>query len=228
MRRTRTETPQSDRKTPQSDCDRSSTTAVPLRDFSDNIPERGNHNPSVDPNISFAPPEGVDPKAPNNRLLAAASRNEVCLKAANLADEDLADEDTLLGEPNCCSNDPNCFLPVPIVGPNNNFQFPPWFLKEIAMIAASLLLLAPSKSSVWFDVSPKAAKHNASLLSNVDCDFEKFFKTQTESTLAFGSEFRPVEQLRPLLCQHPGFDELAEILMTGMPHCHSKDITEEE
>jgi hypothetical protein len=123
----------------------------------------------------------------------------------------LADEDTL-GEPHCCSNDPNCFLPDPIVGPDDTFQPPPWFLKEIKVIAASPLL-APSKSSVRFDASPAAAKHNAKLLQDVNYDFQEFFKTQTTSTLAFGSEFRPVEQLRPLLRQHPGFEELAEILV---------------
>jgi hypothetical protein len=87
-RRTRTETPQSNRKAPQSDRDRSRTTAAPLRGFSDKIPGQEKPTTSVEPNVSFAPPEGVDPKAPKNLLLAAASRNEVRLKVANLADED--------------------------------------------------------------------------------------------------------------------------------------------
>jgi hypothetical protein len=77
-------------------------------------------------------------------------------------------------------------------------------------------------------VSPAAAKHNAKLLQDVNYDFQEFFKTQTTSTLAFGSEFRPLEQLSPLLRQHPGFEELAEILVTGMPHRYSKEITEPE
>jgi hypothetical protein len=103
----------------------------------------------------------------------------------------LADKDTL-GEPHCYLNDPNCFLPDPIVGPDDTFQPPPWFLREIKVIAASSLL-APSKSSVRFDASPAAAKRNAKLLQDVNYDFQEFFKTQTTSTLAFGSEFRPVE-----------------------------------
>ena len=85
----------------------------------------------VDPKVSFAQPEGVDPTAPNKLLLAASSRNEARLKVANLADADI------LGEPHYCSNDPNCFLPDPIVGPDDTFQPPPWFLKEIKVIAAS-------------------------------------------------------------------------------------------
>ena len=41
------------------------------------------------------------------------------------------DDTKTLGEPNYCSFDPNCFLPEPIVGPDDTFELPPWFLKEI-------------------------------------------------------------------------------------------------
>jgi hypothetical protein len=44
----------------------------------------------------------------------------------------------------------------------------------------------------------------------------------------FGSEFRPLQQLSPLLRQHPGFAELAEVIVTGMPYRYSREITEEE
>jgi hypothetical protein len=74
-----------------------------------------------------------------------------------------------------------------------------------------------------------AATHDASILQELDCDFQNFFQDQAGSTtLAFGSEFRLIEQLRPLLRQHPGFKELAKILATGMPCRHTREITEEE
>lgn len=74
----------------------------------------------------------------------------------------------------------------------------------------------------------KAAQHNASsLLRELDYGFQNFVQAHTGSTLAFGSEFCPVEQLHALLwCHHPSFDELAEILITGMPYRYSKEITE--
>jgi hypothetical protein len=53
-----------------------------------------------------------------------------------------------------------------------------------------------------------------------------FLQGQAGSTLSFGSEFRPVEQLRPLLRLHPGFEELAEVLVSGMPYRYSTEITE--
>jgi hypothetical protein len=87
---------------------------------------------------------------------------------------------------------------------------------------------APTKSSVRFDVSKDAAAHNASLLRGVDYDFQQFLQDQKGSTLDFGSEFRSLEQIRPLLSNHPGFDELAEVLVTGMPYRYSREISEEE
>ena len=173
--------------------------------------------------VSFASSEGVNPEAPNTLLLAAAARNETRLEQSNLEDQ------TILGKPKkyYISSDPNCFLPDIILGPDDTFRPPDWFMKEITILAAAPSP-APSKSSVRFDVSMEAARHNANILQDVDYDFQKFFHDQTGSTLAFGSEFRPVEELRPLLRHHPGFDELAEILVTGMPYRYTREITEEE
>jgi aspartate carbamoyltransferase regulatory subunit len=121
------------------------------------------------------------------------------------------DENTL-GEPkHCCSSNPDCFLPAPVTGPNDTFRPPTLFLRKMTVVAAAPAP-TPTKSSVRFDVSPEAAEHNASLLREIDCDFQKFFSTQAGSTLDFGSEFRPIEQLRPLLHQHLG----SEVLIAGM------------
>jgi hypothetical protein len=102
-------------------------------------------------------------------------------------------------------------------------------MHEITIIAKSPSPAPTIKSAVRFDVSPEAAQHNASLLREIDYNSQRFFQDQTDTTLAFGSEFLPVEQLRPLLRQHPGFDELAEMIVTGMPHHRcSREITEAE
>jgi hypothetical protein len=168
--------------------------------------------------VDFTSPEGVNPKTPNKLLMEAAARNDSRLAQANLGDTNT------LGK-SYCSSEPNCFLPDPVIGPDDSFVPPAWFMKEITIIAASPSRV-PTKSSVRFDVSMEAARHNAALLREVDYDFQHFFQGQAGSTLSFGSEFRPVEQLRPLLRQHPGFDELAEVLVTGMPYRYKLEITE--
>jgi hypothetical protein len=107
-------------------------------------------------------------------------------------------------------------------------------MKEIAAIAASTSPVPSKSSSRWrrlgttppfsekltpqVIVSMEAAGHNATLLREVDYDFQHFFQGQAGSTLSFGSEFRPAtEQLCPLLRHHPGFEELTEVLVSGMP-----------
>jgi hypothetical protein len=51
---------------------------------------------------------------------------------------------------------------------------------------------------------------------------------QAGLTLAFGSKFCPIEQLRPILQQHPGFAELAKVLVTGTPCRCSRETTKTE
>jgi hypothetical protein len=173
--------------------------------------------------VSFTSPVGVDPTAPNSLLIAAAARNENRLLQANSEDQQT------LGEiqRNYLPADPSRFLPEPIAGPDDTFTPPPWFIREIKIIAVTPAP-TPTKSAVRFDVSAEAAEHNASLLRDVDYDFQRFFETQAGTTVDFGSEFRPLEQLSPLLRQHPGFAEFAEVIVTGMPYRYSKEITEEE
>jgi hypothetical protein len=102
---------------------------------------------------ALLPPRTVDPKTPNKLLLAAAARNETRLTQDNIEGENT------LGEPkHYCLSDPNCFLPDPIVGPDDTFQPPAWFMRKITIIAATPSI-APAKSSVRFDVSKSGRFH---------------------------------------------------------------------
>jgi hypothetical protein len=174
-------------------------------------------------NVSFSSPVGVDPTAPNKLLLEAKERNENRVTQANQEDTNTIGEIKRRYLP----SDPNRFLPEPVAGPDDTFTPPPWFIREIRVIAVTPAP-TPAKSAVRFDVSTEAAEHNASLLREVDYDFQKFFETQAGTTVDFGSEFRPLEQLSPLLRQHPGFAEFAEVIVTGMPYRYAREITEEE
>ena len=194
-------------------------TSRKIRVERENKPAERENQPATERQVGFKSPEGVDPREPNRLLIAAAVRNEARLERANI-------EDTkTLGEHNYCSNDPNCFLPEPLVGPDDTFEPPPWFLRELIALATAPSR-TPKKASVRFDVSDSAAKMNGHLLQEADYDFKILLATQAESTLAVGSEFRPVQELRPLLSNHPGFDELAEILVHGMPYRYAREITE--
>ena len=90
--------------------------------------------------VSFASPEGAGPKAPNKLLLAAAAQNKSRLKQANLEAENAPGE----LKKNSCSSGPNSFLPEPIVGPDDTFQPPPWFMKAATIITKPSNSLAPT------------------------------------------------------------------------------------
>ena len=44
------------------------------------------------------------------------------------------------------------------------------------------------------------------------------------STLHYGSEFRTVDELKPLLGKHPNFHELATVLSNGMPYIFTREL----
>ena len=85
----------------------------------------------------------------------------------HLAQANLNDTKTL-GEQNYFPGNPNCFLPQPIVGPDDTFEPPPWFLRVIIVVAVVPSRPPTNKASDRFDVSKKeVAEHNAILLWEV-------------------------------------------------------------
>ena len=61
-----------------------------------------------------------------------------------------------------------------------------------------MLLKAPCKSPVKFELSSEAIKYNTKLLESFQYDISKLISAYPDSELGYGSEFRPVEVLEPL------------------------------
>jgi hypothetical protein len=161
----------------------------------------------------------IDPKAPNKLIEAAMRRNTRRLHAANSQDR------RILGK--YLHPDPASFFPDPVKGPDDAFDPPPWLLAEIKKIADTPVP-TPTLPTLKFEVSDAAAQHNAQLLRDADYDFGALLLSQVGSTAGFGAEFRPVEQLRGLLGDHPGFLELAKVLTNGMDYRYHTNLSEEE
>jgi hypothetical protein len=66
-----------------------------------------------------------------------------------------------------------------------------------------------------FEMTDEAATHNTKVLETYNFDFQKMLASQTRTPLGVGSEFRRPEILEPLLCRHPLWDHLKEMLMHG-------------
>eukprot|EP00956_Cyclotella_meneghiniana_P041032 scaffold212472_cov70-Cyclotella_meneghiniana.AAC.2 len=65
---------------------------------------------------------------------------------------------------------------------------------------------APRKSTMEFDFTLAAAKSNALILEQSGNDYETHVRNHEQNTsLAMGSELRPIEQLDKLLSHHPGY-----------------------
>ena len=69
---------------------------------------------------------------------------------------------------------------------------------------------------------------NSAILEAADYDLEKVFRQHPDTTLSYGSEFRSVKQLRPLLGRHPNFEPLATMINEGMSYVFTREISDVE
>ena len=137
-------------------------------------------------------------------------------------------EDTVtMGKLGYLKADPAFYFTAPVEGPDDSFDPPEWFLRELKSIA-STAVPAPDKATIRFEVSARAAEYNADLLRKANYSIPDLLESQRGSTVSFGSEFRPVDQLRGLLSQHPGFKELEQILTYGMDYRYREELTDDE
>lgn len=108
-------------------------------------------------------------------------------------------------------NDPLSFIKTTIKGPNNHFKPLNWLLSKVTNVT-NALVKTPTKPPVLFSMDvEEAAKHNS-------VQFDKFIKNNRGTTLNYGSEFRPINQLSKILGQHPNFTAFSEVLTSGMDY----------
>ena len=108
-------------------------------------------------------------------------------------------------------------LPNQIIGPDDFFEPDPEFLANILTIM-SHRTPTPSAPPFRFGVSTTDLEHNLQIISKAGFDFNKLLPRHQKSTLGFGSEFRPIEDLALLLAKHPHFQFIVNILSHGMDY----------
>jgi hypothetical protein len=87
---------------------------------------------------------------------------------------------------------------------------------------------APKAPPVSFDLSKEAVLHNTELLSDSNLSMESLLMKHQDTTLGFGSEFRPLDQLELVLGQHPNFPFFADVLANGMSHHFTEELSDEQ
>jgi hypothetical protein len=155
-------------------------------------------------------------------------RNAKRLREADAIDrETLGEFPSLVHPPDHLPSDAALFFPEPAAGPCDEFEPPAWFLKAIKDICATPSEV-PTKSPIRFEMSERASAINAEVLRNVDFDLGRLILEHGSSTLGFGSEFRKVAELRPLIGRHPHFARLEKLLTEGMQYVFERELSPEE
>ena len=121
------------------------------------------------------------------------------------------------------------FVLAPIQGPDDSFRAPDWdwFFQEVSRLTSTPVPV-PKSPPFLFDMSDASCIHNQNVLKSFEYDLKRVIDDNTGSTISFGSEFRPADQLRPLLSRHPLFDAMEKFIYHGMPYIFSRELTAEE
>jgi hypothetical protein len=91
-------------------------------------------------------------------------------------------------------------------------------IAELPSLIAAILahpVPTPNPTAFQFHQTPAAAAHNARILRRHNNDLAQAIIADGNSPLQYGSEFRPKSILAPLLCHHPNWPYINELLTTG-------------
>jgi hypothetical protein len=159
------------------------------------------------------------PKDKSSAERASDRRNLFRVEQANVHDE------TLLGK--YLPADIDVIFPEILEGPDDSFEAPKWLFQAIQSVAKTKVR-TPDAPPVRFDTTPEGLQFNSDLLRDFDYDLEKFMESQSSTTMGYGAEFRPLEQLNKIFHSHPVFPFFREILSFGMDYRFTSELTEEE
>jgi hypothetical protein len=164
--------------------------------------------------------DSSDDDSNEGRRPVARRRNKKRLLDAAVRDEEILSSKYL-------PSDAKEFLPCPLVGPDDTFNPPSTLVSNLKKVA-QMEVEAPLHPNVRFGTDANSAGFNTEVLRQNDYDLEKVIAANPGTTLDFGSEFRPVEQLEMILGHHPNFNEFKEIVSNGMPYRMSRELSEED
>jgi hypothetical protein len=158
-----------------------------------------------------------NPETDSLQKKAANRRNESRIDSARKTDDKIISK--------YLPSDPKSFITKTVTGPGDYFCPPPWLMEAISEVAAELEE-TPSEPPVSFAMNLDAAHQNSALLEEHGFDFDKFLSANDQTTLGYGSEFRPISQLKKILGEHPNFPKLDKILSNGMDYRFKTELPE--
>jgi hypothetical protein len=163
------------------------------------------------------PPLPKDETKPPASARIPTERNNARLKLANEGDHNTMSK--------YLPSSLESFLMAPVVDPDDSFSPLSSFMNAIREVASTPAPV-PKAPPIRFSTEPDALKHNAQLLQSHQYSMESLISQNNETTLAYGSEFRPIHQLKSILGKHSHFQQLLTILQEGMAFRFSRTLTE--
>jgi hypothetical protein len=124
-------------------------------------------------------------------------------------------------------SDISIFFPFGVRGPDDYYQPSRKWVQEVLEVARTICKV-PNPPLVRLGMDVEDLNHNTNFLADCDWDLEKLFQQHAGTTVDHGSEFRPVEQLRQIVGQHPGFAYLKKMLTSGFDYHLERELTEQE
>ena len=121
----------------------------------------------------------------------------------------------------------SALFPCRLVGPDDSGTVPPRWVDAIRKVAATNCP-TPAKSDLTFNAGRDARASNWALLARFDGDLSRMIESQRGTTVWHGSEFRPIDQLKEVVGDHPNFDHLARTFTHGMEYHFTRDLNEAE
>jgi hypothetical protein len=97
-------------------------------------------------------------------------------------------------------------------------------MEEVAATAAVTPLAPPTR----FDLSEYSVKFKSELLKESNLDAEEFLAKHQDTTLNFGSKFRPMGDLGRTFGGHPDFAFFSNVLEHGMDCCFTEEPPESQ
>ena len=156
----------------------------------------------------------------SKRVSASTRRNQQRLRTRNEQDQEL------LGKylPNDISN---IFGPPWEAPDDDDFEPPEWLLDAISDIAEKPQP-PPLPPPVKFGIDTKSLQHNTNLLRENNFDLANIIDKNQHTSLAFGAEFRPIEDLQRIYHKHPLFNFFQRLHQRGMDYIYKRELTENE
>ncbi len=121
----------------------------------------------------------------------------------------------------------NVFAP-PIESPDDdNFVPPDWLMEGIQEVFESAAP-PPDPPPFKFGKQVSDARFNSELLRRVNYNFEYIVDNSQRTSLQYGVEFRPIEQLSKIYREHPLFNFFRGSHQNGMEYFYRRELSKDE